>query len=150
VTGLAQAIRWGVGLSPVYAVATVDESFTASKAVGGPSGDLRLMPDPAALRAVAAQPRWAWAPADQYTQDGQVFGCCQRSFAARMAAMAALRGLEVRVGSEIEWFLGRDEVGTGQHQRNEAMTMNRSAVPATQMARADHQFGVTTMASQQT
>ena len=89
VTGLEQAIRCGVGLSPVYAVATVDESFTASKAVGGPSGDLRLMPDPAALRAVAAQPRWAWAPTDQYTQDGQVSGCCQRSFAARMAAMAA-------------------------------------------------------------
>ena len=32
VTGLAQAIRWGVGLSPVYAVATVDESFTAVRA----------------------------------------------------------------------------------------------------------------------
>ena len=111
-TGLEHATRWGVGLSPVYAVATVDEAFTTSASVGGPTGDLRLMPDPSALRVLAASPGWAWVPASQYTQDGRVFGCCQRAFAARMADLAALRGLEVRVGSEIEWFLGRDEGGT--------------------------------------
>jgi len=27
-------------------------------------------------------------PADQYTQDGQVYGCCQRSFARRMTDLA--------------------------------------------------------------
>jgi glutamine synthetase len=112
VTGLEHATRWGVGMSPVYGVATVDESFTASASVGGPAGDLRLMPDPAALRPVAAQPGWAWVPADQYTQDGQIFGCCQRSFARRMTELAGLRNLEIRVGSEIEWVLGRDEHGT--------------------------------------
>jgi glutamine synthetase len=112
VTGLDQATQWGVGLSPVFAVATVDDSFTTSTTVGGPTGDLRLMPDPAALRVVAVQPGWAWTPADQYTQDGQVFSCCQRSFARRMTDLAAMAGLEVRVGSEIEWFLGRDDHGT--------------------------------------
>jgi len=111
VTGLEHATRWGVGLSPVYGVATVDESFTASATVGGPAGDLRLMPDSAAVRVVAAQPGWAWVPADQYSQDGQVSGCCQRSFARRMTDLAAVRGLEIRVGSEIEWFLGREEQG---------------------------------------
>src|SRR5262249_51191362 len=69
VTGLEHAARWGVGLSPVYAVATVDESFTGSESAGGPGGDLRLMPDLSALRTVPVQPGWAWAPADQYTQD---------------------------------------------------------------------------------
>jgi len=88
VTGLEHAARWGVGLSPVYSVADADESFTACPSVGGPAGDLRLMPDPAALRLVAAQPGWAWVPADQYTQDGQVYGCCQRSFARRMTDLA--------------------------------------------------------------
>ena len=112
VTGLEPATRWGVGLSPVYGVAAVDESFTACSSLGGPAGDLRLMPDPAAVRVLAAQPGWAWAPADQYTQDGRVFGCCQRSFARRMTDLAALRGLEIRVGSEIEWFLGGEEHGT--------------------------------------
>jgi glutamine synthetase len=90
VTGLEHATRWGVGLSPVYGVATVDESFTSTASVGGPTGDLRLMPDPAALRILTAQPGWAWVPADQYTQDGRQFGCCQRSFARRMADLAGL------------------------------------------------------------
>jgi glutamine synthetase len=112
VAGLEQATRWGVGLSPVFGVAAVDDSFATSAGVGGPAGDLRLMADPSALRPVAAQPGWAWAPADQYTQDGQIFGCCQRSFAQKMTDLAALKGLEIRVGSEIEWFLGRDEHGT--------------------------------------
>jgi len=112
VTGLEHATRWGVGLSAVYGVATVDESFTSSASVGGPAGDLRLMPDPSALRVLAAQPGWAWVPADQYTQDGRQFGCCQRSFAQRMTDLATLRNLEIRVGSEIEWFLGRDDHGT--------------------------------------
>jgi len=112
ITGLEHATRWGVGLSPVYGVATADESFTASTAVGGPVGDLRLMPDPSAVRILAADPGWAWAPADQYTQDGRLFGCCQRSFVRRMTDLAALSDLEVRVGSEIEWFLGREDRGT--------------------------------------
>ena len=110
VTGLEQAARWGMALSPVYGAVTADGACTAS-AASGPAGDLRLMPDPAALRTVAAQPGWAWAPADQYTQDGRVSGGCQRSFARRMTDLAALRSLEVRVGSEIEWFLCRDERG---------------------------------------
>ena len=38
VTGLEHAARWGVGLSPVYAVATVDESFTSSESASGPGG----------------------------------------------------------------------------------------------------------------
>jgi glutamine synthetase len=112
VTGLEYAVRWGVGLSPVYGVTTADEAFTASTAVGGPAGDLRLMPDPSAVRILAADPGWAWAPADQYTQDGRLFGCCQRSFARRMTDLAAVSDLEVRIGSEIEWFLGREDRGT--------------------------------------
>ena len=103
VTGLEHATRWGAGLSPAYG----DEAFTASAPVGG----LRLMPDVAALRTVAAQPGWAWVPADQYTPDGQVSGSCQRSFTRRMTDLAALTGLEIQVGIEIGWFLGRGERG---------------------------------------
>ena len=55
VAGLEHATRWGVGLSPAYGLATADETFTASAT----AGDLRLMPDPAAVRTVAAQPGWA-------------------------------------------------------------------------------------------
>jgi glutamine synthetase len=109
VAGFERAVRWGVGLSPVFDVATVTDTFTRSAAVGGPTGDLRLIPDPAALRIVSAGDGWATAPADQYTQEGEVFGCCQRSFARRMTDEARSRGLELRCGCELEWFLGEEK-----------------------------------------
>ena len=104
-------MRWGVGLSPVFGVSTVTDTFTATASVGGPTGDVRLIPDASALHVPAGDPGWAWAPADQHTQDGAVFGCCQRSFACRMVEEACARGLELRLGSELEWFLARDGEG---------------------------------------
>ena len=46
--------------------------------IDGPSGDLRLRPDPAATVPLAAMPGWAWAPVDQYTQEGEPFPACPR------------------------------------------------------------------------
>jgi glutamine synthetase len=106
-----RTVRDGVGLSPIFNVCTVADTFTHSAAVGGPTGDLRLIPDPAAVR-LCAEPGWALAPADQYTQDGEVFGCCQRSFARRMVREAFARGLQLHFGWELEWFLGSEADGS--------------------------------------
>src|SRR6266568_2377298 len=43
-----RAVRFGVGMSPVFEVFLVNDHITSSDEVGGPVGDLRLMPDPAA------------------------------------------------------------------------------------------------------
>jgi glutamine synthetase len=106
------AARWGVGLSPIFAVCTVSDAFTTSGAVGGPVGDLRLIPDASALRVIGGERGWATAPADQHTQEGDVFGCCQRSFARRTSDEARARGLDLRFGWELEWFLGKQHDGT--------------------------------------
>jgi len=106
---LERAVRFGIGLSPVFGVMMVNDHITSSPEVGGPAGDLRLMLDPEALRVLPAQPGWAWAPADQFTQDGEPFGNCQRSFLKRMVDRAAAAGFELSVGCEIEWFHGREE-----------------------------------------
>jgi glutamine synthetase len=111
IEALERSLRWGVGLSPVFDVCTVADTFTSSPAVGGPTGDLRLIPDPSAMR-ICPERGWATAPADQYTQDGEVFGCCQRSFARRMVQDARARGLELRFGWELEWFLGQEADGS--------------------------------------
>ena len=72
VTGLEHATRLGVGLSPVYGVATVGESFTSSASVGGPTGDLRLMPViPAALGPVLYDAFTAVRAAEAETFHGQ-------------------------------------------------------------------------------
>jgi glutamine synthetase len=91
-------------MSPVFEVFMVNDSITTSDEVGGPVGDLRLMPDPAAVRVLSAQPGWAWAPVDKHTQEGEVYPGCQRTFAKRMARRAADAGIEVRMAFELEWF----------------------------------------------
>jgi glutamine synthetase len=109
VGGLAHAAGWGVGMSPVFDVFCVDDSITAGRLAGGPTGDLRLHPDLDRVVRLAAQPGWAWAPVDRYTQDGVGHPGCQRSFARRMQARAGAAGLDVRMGFEVEWALGVDE-----------------------------------------
>ncbi len=108
---LERAAAWGIGMSPVFDVFVVDDSITTSKHIGGPVGDLRLMPDLDHVTPLAALPGWAWAPADRYTQDGEPFAGCTRSYAKRLVAGAAERGLTAMATFEIEWAVGTDEDG---------------------------------------
>src|SRR5215469_3234149 len=107
-----RAAGWGIGMSPVFDVFVVDDSITTSKHIGGPGGDLRLIPDLSKLTPLAAQPGWAWAPADRYTQDGTRHVACSRAFAHQMASRTAAAGLKARVTFEIEWAVGTDADGT--------------------------------------
>jgi len=107
--GLEHAAAWGVGMSPVFDVFVVDDSVTGGRLAGGPDGDLRLYPDLDRLVSLAAQPGWAWAPVDRFTQEGQEHPGCQRSFARRMAAQALAAGLDVQMGFEVEWAVGSDQ-----------------------------------------
>ena len=111
VAGLAHAAAWGVGMSPVFDVFCVDDSITAGRLTGGPSGDLRLYPDLDRLVPLAGQPGWAWAPVDRFTQQGVEHSGCQRGFARKIAARATESGLDVRMGFEVEWVVGSDEGG---------------------------------------
>jgi glutamine synthetase len=104
VSVLERAVKYGIGMSPVFEVFMVNDSITSSDEVSGPVGDLRLMPDPWALKVLAAQPGWAWAPVDKHTQEGEVYPGCQRTFARRQAARAADAGIELRMAFELEWF----------------------------------------------
>ena len=79
--------------------------------IGGPGGDLRLVPDPDRITALAGQPGWAWAPVDRFTQEGRVYAACQRSFARRMTDRALEQGLELRMSFEVEWALGTEQDG---------------------------------------
>jgi glutamine synthetase len=101
--GLERAAAWGVGMSPAFDAFLVDDSIAPG---GRPDGDLRLLPDIGRLTALAAQPGWAWAPADRYTQDGEPYPVCQRLFATELAARAAGQDLDVRMGFEVEWAVG--------------------------------------------
>jgi glutamine synthetase len=105
---LAKVAAWGVGSSPVADVFCVDDVITTSPHAGGPVGDLRLHPDLTALRILAGQPGWAWAPVDRWRQDGTAYPGDQRGFARRMARRAEEAGLDLLMGFELEWYLAGD------------------------------------------
>ncbi|MCW2639691.1 MAG: glutamine synthetase [Dactylosporangium sp.] len=103
---LPDAAAWGIGASPVFDVFCVDDSITTSRYIGGPMGDLRLHPDLDRLTVLAAQPGWAWAPVDRWTQEGEPYPACQRMFARRMVARLDDAGLQLKAAFEVEWFIG--------------------------------------------
>ncbi|RSM44797.1 glutamine synthetase [Actinoplanes sp. ATCC 53533] len=106
---LDDAVRWGVGMSPVFDTFLADDSVTSTDLLGGPDGDLRLRPDLDRLVVLAGQPGWAWAPADRFTQEGEPWLADQRGFARRTAELAAADGITFRMAIEIEWAAGRDD-----------------------------------------
>jgi glutamine synthetase len=102
-----EAVRFGIGLSPVFSVFLMDDQITSSPHIAGPTGDTRLMPDPAATVPLAGSPGWALAPVDQLDQEGEPYPACPRTFARRMLERLDALGLELRAGFEVEFFLGQ-------------------------------------------
>jgi glutamine synthetase len=95
------------GVSACFDSFGSDDVMVAGRYIGGPDGDLRLVPDMARLVALRAQPGWAWVPANKHNQDGTAFMACQRTFAARQSDALAAHGLRVSAAFEHEWILGR-------------------------------------------
>ena len=92
----------GVGMAYIWAAAGTDDLFADVPPFDHPSGDMRLIPDLAAARVLTAAPGWAWAPADQMSQELEPVPACQRSAVKRVVAAARSAGLEMRVTFEIE------------------------------------------------
>jgi glutamine synthetase len=111
VAKLTDATIKGVGAPPVLDAFGIDDSIAA---IGSPIGDLRLKPDVSQLVALAAQPGWAWAPADRVHVDGTPYAGCQRSFARAMEARAGDAGLRVLLAFETEWVV---DAGQGDDLR---------------------------------
>jgi glutamine synthetase len=106
-----RAAGWGVGMSPIFDVFVVDDSITTSKHIGGPGGDLRLIPDLHRVTPLAAQHGWAFAPVERFTQEGRNYPGCQRTFARKMTDLAASKGLTARLSFEVEWAVGTENEG---------------------------------------
>ena len=101
-----EVARFGVGLSNVFSVFLVNDGIASSPGIEGPTGDTRLVPDPASAVALAASPGWALAAVDQRDQEGEPWPPCGRTFARRMLERLSAHGLELRGAYELEFFLG--------------------------------------------
>jgi glutamine synthetase len=100
---LEHAAAWGVGMSPCFDTFLLDDTAVPAEHAGGPVGDLRLLPDLDRITPLAAQPGWAWAPADRYRQDGAPHPLDARSLARREAERLCAAGYAVRMAFEVEW-----------------------------------------------
>jgi glutamine synthetase len=116
---LEQFVRSGSGFSTSWALALSNDHFAYTPEVGGPVGDMRMVPDPESLVQLAATPEWAWVAMDFFTQGGEPLSTCTRQFVKRMTAAAAARGLSLGMAYEFEWFMAsvRDD-GTAEPIHN--------------------------------
>jgi glutamine synthetase len=106
---LESAAAWGIGASPCFDTFLFNDTAMTSGAVG----DLRLHPDLDRLTVLAAQPGWAWAPADRYDQSGAVHPGDQRGLAKAAVHRLAEHGYTAKCAFEVEWVIGRDDVPDG-------------------------------------
>lgn len=93
----------GIGLSPLFAVMAADSSITVSSHYGGPSGDMRLIPDLDAAACIDPSRGLWWAPVDQRNQELEVLSSCQRSALRRQCAQAKEAGFEYLMTFELEF-----------------------------------------------
>ncbi|MCK9896627.1 glutamine synthetase family protein [Frankia sp. AgB32] len=123
---LDAAVLWGIGASPVFDAFLADDWITAGRFAGGPVGDLRLHPDLSRLVVLAAQPGWAWAPADRCDQDGAPHPQDSRELVRVQRNRLATRGLRVVMAFEIEWVVApAAETGFVPATRGPAYGMTR-------------------------
>ncbi|MCM3885756.1 glutamine synthetase family protein, partial [Frankia sp. R82] len=108
---LDAAVVWGVGMSPVFDAFFADDALLGDTAAGSPVGDLRLHPDLTRLTPLAAQPGWAWAPADRRDQDGLPHPQDGRELVRGQVARLASRGIAVAMAFEVEWAVSAVEAG---------------------------------------
>ncbi|QZY43639.1 type I glutamate--ammonia ligase [Mycolicibacterium austroafricanum] len=99
VARLGAFARSGMGVSPSWSVFCVDSGIAFTPTIGV-AGDLRIRIDPEDLRVVDAGV--AWAPGTLNDQHGHPAPLCIRTLLSRVERAAADRGLDVRMGGELE------------------------------------------------
>lgn len=115
VSRFAGACISGVGISAAWNAVTATDAVVSSHYIDGPVGDLRLLADPSEARAIAFRPHWAWAPLDQYQQDGTRHPACSRDFVSRTDRQLREVGLTTHMSFELEWYLEDSETARPAH-----------------------------------
>ncbi len=102
---LPSLAAWGVGFSTAFDYFRFDDWVAAPSSGEGPVGDQRIVPDLDRLVVLAAQPGWAWAPGERFTQGGHAYDMDSRLLLGRLVDEQAERGLTFRCAFEIEWVV---------------------------------------------
>jgi glutamine synthetase len=104
---LPQLAAWGAGFSTAFDYFRFDDWVAAPPSGEGPIGDQRIIPDLSRLVVLSAQPGWAWAPGERWSQDGRPHDKCSRLLLRRQVDELATQGIDVQAAFEIEWVVSR-------------------------------------------
>ena len=96
---------WGVGFSTAFDYFRFDDWVAAPPGGTAPVGDQRIVPDLERLVVLAAQPGWAWAPGDRFSQTGDPYPLDSRLLLSRLVDELASRRINVLSSVEIEWVV---------------------------------------------
>jgi glutamine synthetase len=108
VASLPQVSERGIGVSTVSAVFDTHDNLTyAHQGLSTPSGDVRLIPDLRGLTRLAGQPALAWSPGRLVAVDGSPWPYDPRSVLEGQVQAAAVEGLQIKAGYEMEFVLTR-------------------------------------------
>ena len=105
---LPHLAAWGVGSSVSFDRFRFDDWIVGAGEGREAVGDLRVMPDVRRVVPLAAQPGWAWAPADRYAQDGSPHPQCGRLLLSSLVSSLAASGITMKAAVEIEWVVSSD------------------------------------------
>src|SRR5690349_23277532 len=106
---LPQLAAWGVGFSTAFDFFRFDDWVAAPPTGEAPVGDQRIVPDLDRLVVLSAQPGWAWAPGDRFSQTGEPYPLDSRLLLGRITDQLLTRGLRPLAAIEIEWVVSTDE-----------------------------------------
>ena len=123
---LPQLAGWGVGFSSAFDYFRFDDWVAAPTGGSGPVGDQRIIPDLSRLVRLSAQPGWAWAPGERWTQDGTAHEMCSRLLLRRQVDALARQDITVQAAFEIEWVVSAgDEVAFSPAVRGPGYGLSR-------------------------
>ncbi len=106
---LAETAERGVGISTLFSVFDSHDGITFEhEGLPNASGDVRLVPVLGRVRRLAGQPGFAWAPGRQIDADGSRWPYDQRGVLETQVDRAARLGLQLKLGYELEFFVGRN------------------------------------------
>ncbi|MEP7091004.1 MAG: glutamine synthetase family protein [Nocardioidaceae bacterium] len=106
---LPQLAAWGVGFSTAFDYFRFDDWVAAPAGGEGPVGDQRIIPDLSRVVVLAAQPGWAWAPGERWSQQGEEHDKCSRLLLRRQTEALAQQGITVQSAFEVEWVVSRGD-----------------------------------------
>jgi glutamine synthetase len=102
---LPQLAAWGAGFSTAFDYFRFDDWVAAPPTGVGPIGDQRIIPDLGRVVPLTAQPGYAWAPGERWSQDGEPHPTCSRLLLRRLVGALDDQGIQLQAAFEIEWVV---------------------------------------------